>query len=335
MAKSSVRQALVRAPISRVWHRFLGGRATIFLLHRFHTGQPRHDGESVDGLRSTLEAMRRERYELAGLEDVVARLREGAPFSRPTVAFTIDDGYRDFLELGADVFAAYDCPATVFLATGFLDGDVWLWWDQVDWILQSAPRGTVEWALGSGGKLDLGPKGQRLGLAERLWEDCKRVGSKRRQAAIQELAEECGLQVPETPPADFAPLSWDEVRTLEGRGFTFGPHTVSHPVLARLDDATSASEIAGSWKRVIEEVATPIPIFAYPNGKAGDFGEREIETLAEQGLIAAVTTEQAYAGPERAVGTGAFRIPRFDYPGDPDFALQITSGLEDLVRRVR
>ncbi|NNL30617.1 MAG: polysaccharide deacetylase family protein, partial [Gemmatimonadetes bacterium] len=162
MAKSSVRQALVRAPISRVWSRFLDGRATIFLLHRFHSDQPRHDSESVDGLRAALEAMRREGYELAGLGDVVARLREGALFPRPTVAFTIDDGYRDFLELGADAFAAYDCPATVFLATGFIDGDLWLWWDQIDWILQSAPRRTVEWTLGSGGMFDLGPMGSRL-----------------------------------------------------------------------------------------------------------------------------------------------------------------------------
>lgn len=335
-ANSPLRRALGRAPLSRIWHRFLNGRATIFLLHRFHADEPLHDSEDVEQLRSFLDALRREGYELAGLWDVVERLEEGAPFEKPTVAFTIDDGYRDFLELGADAFAAYDCPATVFLATGFLDGDLWLWWDQIDWILQVASPRTIEWPLGGPGTLDLQPA-QRLAVAERIWADCKRVSISQRQAAIRELAEQCQVRVPETPPPLFAPLSWDEVRALERRGFTFGPHTVSHPILARLDDKAAAAEIGNSWKRVTEEVRSPLPIFAYPNGQSGDFGDREVELLVGQGIRAALTTEQAYAAPRQVSRTeqARFRIPRFDYPGEVGPALQISSGLESLVRWVR
>ena len=158
MAKSPLRRALVRPPVSRLWHRFLKEGVTIFLLHRFHDDHPRHDSESVTGLRETLESLRRDGYRILSLRAVVDQLLEGAPFPVPTVVFTIDDGYRDFLQLGADAFMDYDCPATVFLATGFLDGDLWLWWDQVDWILQAAPHQTVDWPLGSGGAVDLGPR---------------------------------------------------------------------------------------------------------------------------------------------------------------------------------
>lgn len=335
--RASVRHALVQPPVSRLWNRLLKDRVTILMLHRFHDDQERHDGDCIHTLAKTLEALRGDGYHLLSLRTAIDQILAGEPARHPTVVFTVDDGYRDFWEMGADVFGAFDCPVTMFLTTGFVDGDLWLWWDQVDWILASAHRQTVDWPLGGGGPIDLGPAGDRLDVAERLWSDCKSATDGEKRAAIAGLADQCGLQIPDAPPAEFAPLSWSEARTLEARGFEFGPHSVTHPILSRLDDDDAEAEIRDSWRRLEEELENPVPVFAYPNGQPTDFGDREIEILSAQGLRAAVTTEQAYAKRRRIRedGRNRFRVPRFDYPGETDATRQVTSGLETLIRHIR
>jgi peptidoglycan/xylan/chitin deacetylase (PgdA/CDA1 family) len=48
------------------------------------------------------------------------------------VALTFDDGYADNLTCAADVLERYEVPATVFLATGYIDGEREFWWDELE-----------------------------------------------------------------------------------------------------------------------------------------------------------------------------------------------------------
>jgi peptidoglycan/xylan/chitin deacetylase (PgdA/CDA1 family) len=47
------------------------------------------------------------------------------------VALTFNDGYVDNLVAGKPRLAAADVPATVFLATGYVDRPVGFWWDEL------------------------------------------------------------------------------------------------------------------------------------------------------------------------------------------------------------
>ena len=139
------------------------------------------------------------------------------------------------------------------------------------------------------------------------------------------------------PPPRYAPLSWDQVRTLETRGIKFGPHGVTHPILSRTTDDRSNEEITGSWSALKSRVSRPVPIFAYPNGGPGDFGRREIDTLRRCGFMGAVTTLPGYGSRHhlRASETSRYLIPRFGFPGDPDKACMIGSGFWRLASYLR
>ena len=50
------------------------------------------------------------------------------------IAFTVDDGYQDVAQVAAEIFLEYDCPLSIFLTTGFIDGHLWHWWDQIEFI---------------------------------------------------------------------------------------------------------------------------------------------------------------------------------------------------------
>ena len=125
---------------------FARGVATIFMLHRF-TATGSGPGHSVTLLTEQLAHLRRQRYRLIGLPELLAELAEAGRPLPPTVAFTVDDGYADFATLAAPVFAEFDCPVTVFLATGFLDGELWLWWDRVRCSFKRALRRTCSLTL--------------------------------------------------------------------------------------------------------------------------------------------------------------------------------------------
>jgi peptidoglycan/xylan/chitin deacetylase (PgdA/CDA1 family) len=310
------------------------GMATIFMLHRFGTDAGGHDPTVV---RRLLIWLRSHRFDLLDLEEAFRRLRgEGPPLGR-AVAFTIDDGYRCQAEVAAPIFAEHEAPVTTFLTTGFIDGTLWLWWDKVEYVLKHAPVDRLTLEAGER-RLDLdlqGPRRRRL-ATEQLTEHLKSLAEADRLAAITELSERALVPIPDTPPYAYRPMTWDQVRRCEAGGMRFGPHTVTHPVLARTDAAQSHREIEQSWQRLTSEVARPVPVFCYPNGRDSDFGPRESAILQDLGFLGAVTAEGGYATAAGFSGSeGAFRVPRFSFSDAHEENLRYASRLEWLWQQVR
>src|SRR5882672_6997197 len=96
--------ALTARPISRVWQPFLRCRATVFMLHRFADPELNTFGHDPGLLRRALAYLRRERYQLLELRELFDRLAERMPAGRPTVVFTMDDGYLEQASVAGDIF---------------------------------------------------------------------------------------------------------------------------------------------------------------------------------------------------------------------------------------
>jgi len=342
-----LRRALLAAltgPVTAApFYSLMRGRATVFMLHRF-----RDPGRGIEGtdptlLRRGLDLLRRRRFEFVPLLDLFHRLKgEGRPLRR-AVAFTIDDGYAEQAEVAGPVFAEFDCPVTTFVTTGFLDGALWFWWDQVERVFHETRRSELAVQL-EGEQLHLAwaTGEQRAAAAADFIARVKLVPHARRQAAIENLAAAAEVTVPPVPPPASAPMTWEQLRACESRGMSFGPHTVTHPILSRTEDAVSRSEIADSWARLRQEARSPVPIFCYPNGGWADFGEREIATLRGLEFEGAVVGEWGVAN-RRDFASGdrdaAFRlVRRLPFPDDLPKLVQFASGMEVLnlaIRRMR
>jgi peptidoglycan/xylan/chitin deacetylase (PgdA/CDA1 family) len=133
-------------------------------------------------------------------------------------------------------------------------------------------------------------------------------------------------------------LDWDEVVELDRAGtFRFEAHTVTHPNLLLLDDASSRYEIAQSKLDLETRLGRPVQAFCYP---AGLFGERERRFVAESGFRAAVSCEPGVNLPGQDLLT--LRRRQID-PADRrlDFRAKVGGGhdtplpLRGLYRRVR
>ncbi len=74
------------------------------------------------------------RYRVIGLEELAEALRENRLLPRRSVAITIDDGYRDNLEIAAPILRRHRFPATLFVVSERLGGEN-------DWDRHGAGRG--------------------------------------------------------------------------------------------------------------------------------------------------------------------------------------------------
>jgi peptidoglycan/xylan/chitin deacetylase (PgdA/CDA1 family) len=316
----------------------MSGRATIFMLHRFRCADAGVHGHDPAFVRAALEYLRANRYELLSLRELYGRMARDAAPVRRAVAFTIDDGYFDHAKVGAPIFAEFDCPVTTFVTTGFLDGQLWFWWDQIEYVLESTTRPTICVTLSSGNfefRVD-GP-GRRVQAKARFTDLCKTMSTEDRQAAIIRLAESADVELPASAPPRYAPMTWEALRAAEKGGMEFGPHTVTHPILARSSAEQSEAEVTRSWSRLQQEAANPLPVFCYPNGQLSDFGEREIRVVRRLGMLGAVSGEPGYFDRDRVLRDAdeAFRARRFAFPDDMTDFVQYASGIERIKQVVR
>jgi peptidoglycan/xylan/chitin deacetylase (PgdA/CDA1 family) len=303
------------------------------MLHRFRHPDLNVDGHDPVALRACLAYLRKQGHEISGLQDLLWRLESGERVPRGTIAFTVDDGYVDQASVAAPIFAEFDCPVTTFLATGFLDRTTWMWWDKMRYAFDRTERRAV--------RVQLGDR-----ILEYAWTSaaectvvrddftrvCKTTPWSQVEAALATLADDLDVIVPTEAPPEYAPMTWDDVRRCERGGMSFGPHTVTHPVLSRTDDARAVRELRESWRRVREEVATPLSVFCYPNGQLGDAGSREIDLLRREGMSAALLAVPGYvrAGATPGDDDWKYRVPRFAWPNEVFRVARITSGFERL-----
>jgi peptidoglycan/xylan/chitin deacetylase (PgdA/CDA1 family) len=278
------------------------GRVTILIFHRVHEHP---DSLFPDEMHSTAFKDRmlwvRSCFNVLLLEDAVAALARGTVPAR-ALAITFDDGYADNYTIALPILRQLGLPATFFIATGFLDGGR-MWNDTVIEAVRGAKGSEIDLSsLGLGThRVDSVPERRRT-IAEILSQLKYRPPSARQEQAeaIASIAD-IGL------PSDLM-LTSAQLRGLAALGMGIGSHTVSHPILARLDDESARREIADSRDMLETIVRQPIKLFAYPNGKPGqDYTAAHVQIARDLGLSAAVSTAP---GSVRA-GDSLHELPRF------------------------
>lgn len=335
--KSAVKRALVMPGVREPFRWLVRDHAIIFMLHRFVNEENGIHGMDPNNLRSLLERIREQRLRVFPLAELFDDLASGKPVTG-AVVFTIDDGYGDDLALASSLFADFDCPITAFLTTSAVDGKLWFWWDQVEHLLSCTKKDRLEVILG-GRPLayDLSTPLVKSRAQKDINSRCKEIAEADKLELMKALSLAAEIALPAKAPNRYRPITWEEVRDCEAKGMSFGPHSMTHPILSHLDDADSATEIRGSWQRMQEELSSPVPIFCYPNGREQDFGAREIATLREVGMKGAVTAVPGYVSAKsfNKSHDARYKVPRFEMPADETSLSQLTQGVERFKQIVR
>ena len=116
-------------------------------------------------------------------------------------------------------------------------------------------------------------------------------------------------------------------------GVDFCPHTVTHPILARLPFDRQLEQVRDSREVLERKLGRTPDIFCYPNGMEGDFNEDTMRALQEAGYVAAVTAMPGFN--QTTAATDPFRLRRFSIPDDSIQLKQYVSGLEAAKNRIR
>ena len=218
------------------------------------------------------------------------------------VVVTFDDGYRDNLTNAAPILKALGIPATVFVASGFSHGDN-MWNDRlIDAIKFGRPCAIDLSDFGLDVVPSPNPDAGFAGLRP-LLNAIKRLPPETRAAAVSACAAQ--LKAPPSPPLMLNP---EEIRMLQGSGVRIGAHTVSHPILKVVDDATAEQEIKGSKQTLETVTGGPVEVFAYPNGRPDvDYGPRDAAIVENAGFVCAVSTRAALA----SANDSPYELPRY------------------------
>ncbi len=326
---------LASRPVSAVATRLFGYGTPIFMMHRFVPDVSSKKGHTPNYLRRCLQFLKDNGHTFVSLEDILNAIRNGTLLPRKPVAFTMDDGFSDQATLAAPVFSEFDCPVTIFLISGMLDGQLWPWDDKVAYIMKNSVADTIEVTIRKQYcmfKLDNEPNIEHaISTTQNIM---KTMDGKSISATIQMLAEAAETTVPEIAPYDYQPMTWDMVRALEKDGINFAPHTISHRILSKLNAKDSEIEIVKSWQRLKDELTSPVPIFCYPTGRPSDYGTREIDLLRKMHFLGAVSTVPNYVNLQNKTTKHLYSLPRFGLPDTFDNFIQYCTWIEHAKSKV-
>jgi peptidoglycan/xylan/chitin deacetylase (PgdA/CDA1 family) len=302
----------------------MGGLAALRFLQRNKFGVVMFH-EFDDVYEGTLEPICKHlarNFQPVSLAMITAAIREERALPSNAVTVTVDDGYRNFLTNGHPVFKRHGIPTTLFAVAGFADGRLWLWTDQVAFILNETSKKSIRVQLCEEQVLDLDLSSAKAKStsAQAMWEGLKIVPNESRLTFLSDFARLCGVEIPPSPPPDRASLSWEEMRGLAAEGVEIGCHTDSHPILSRVGDTSDlAREIAGAKELMEARLKRKVEHFCYPNGREIDISEAAVGCVREAGFASAVTCIYGL----NTLKADPLRIRRLPLGGSTDLAHEL------------
>jgi len=227
----------------------------------------------------------KDHFNVLSLEEALARMAAGQLPPR-AACVTFDDGYADNLTLAQPILYQYEIPATVYVATDYLDGGIMF----NDAVLECVKQFRQDYLdlswLGAGETAKFGDASERLASFALITGLVKYLPISKRNEAIGRLIEDTSATMPEN-----LMLSSSQLSTLADSGIEIGAHTASHPILATLNETDARKEIIAGRDALRERLDKDIRFFAYPNGVPDkDFNDTHMKMLPDLGFECAVST---------------------------------------------
>lgn len=213
------------------------------------------------------------RFSLVSLDDIGFYLEAERSFRKPAAAITFDDGYSDNYHYGFPLLQRKGVPAAVFVVTDLVGTRKPQVFDRLYLLLRLVEShglslsDTVNAASRAAG-IEGGSVQQAASDDESF-----RIMTLLLKGMPRECIERLMTEIQRTVPLDealldeFAPLSWEMIRKMDGNGITIGSHTKSHTLLTSESLQTATKQLAESKEMIESKLGHPVQHFAYPDGR--------------------------------------------------------------------
>lgn len=282
-------EALWLSRLPAITRTFSACRGVIFTLHRVLPDHPAAFSPNAilqvrpDFLDYCIERVRALDIDVVSLDEALERLGE-AKAGRRFVVFTFDDAYRDNLEHALPILRRQDCPFTLYVPTGFVDGTGELWWQALEDIILANDEVVV-----SAERFPTATLEDKQKAFDTLYWHMRKQAEPDRLQMLHGLAEGYGFDL--HAHCRRLIMDWAELRQFSDDPLcTIGAHTVSHYELAKLPLQAAREEMAHSVDILGARFGRKPRHFSYPLGGPLSAGEREYQLARDIGLASAVTT---------------------------------------------
>ncbi len=224
-------------------------------------------------------------YQVMTLGDAMVALdRKFIPGSQPIACVTFDDGYLDNAVYAAPILESHGLRGTFFVTTGFVEGRP-MWFDRAGY----AWRNNMQNALARA--VELAPEHSSL------WNGCTTLDAwmgslKQIEAGLRNSILDAIPSAEVGPTEVFGPMAPSHVRRLYESGHEIAAHSVTHPILTRLDDIDLHMELNQSRATLQGWTGHTVEGLCYPNG---DCDERVVAAARNAGYRYACSVRRGVA----------------------------------------
>lgn len=225
------------------------------------------------------------KYRVVSLDDALSLLSAGE-LKETLCVITFDDGYRDNYEVAYPVLKERGLPATIFITCDAIDQGVF-GWQPFDQAILATEESSLDLGAFNLGCHSIKTRAQREDVVCLLHRRLKQQPDGTKHLVIQHVVSHYSNQ----DCHERTMMNWLEVKELSDSGLiTIGAHTISHPILSRVDNAQARHEIMQSKQMIEQKIGKNVDYFAYPNGQPADITPDVITLVKQSGYAAGFTT---------------------------------------------
>ena len=260
------------------------------MIHRSVAKDGSYQGLSPALLEQCLIYAKNNNYHFASLDEVVHNALNNIKPDRPTLCFTLDDGFDDQVQELVPVLLKYGAKPTIFVLTNFVDGVDWPWDSRLSHIVWNTqrPSGIMSYK-GKIFELNFESIEHKLKTRRALVKYAKNLSSQELDGFIEAVSKELNVSTPATATDIYKPTSWDALRHYESLGLNIGSHACSHRVFSSLTMEEVENELIHAKARLSAEIKSPSQVFCYPSGTAHDYSAKHADLVKKLGYVAAVS----------------------------------------------
>lgn len=271
----------------------------IFLFHRVHPAKDLLWDPINPKIFDEQLAYLSKKYEIVALEDYLDGSIKVSG-KKELAAIVFDDGYRDFLEYAFPILQKYKLPSSLYVVTAGIDEQKLIWTYQLDYLFINSHKLILEL---EGQQYNWETNEERIAFGKILKPKLKKYTYTQRQ----EVLEAIHYQLNDVVLPQNMYLNWHELRGLQQENVYISSHTVTHPMLASIEDEKLIEyELTHSAHRIKEELGYFPKTISYP---IGSFDNRVTDIAKQVGYTYGLAVEQrAYKEEQDSL----FAIPRIE-----------------------
>lgn len=256
-------------------------------------------------------------FNIVAMDELIQCIRSQTKLPENAVIITFDDGYLDNYNFAFPILKKFQVPATIYLATDFINSNRYLWWDILEEIVLNPEVELKMLFLPEFKEQGINFAGlDRVGFYWEIYSYLKSLEPFRRNLLLKKIFQSVQKSQEEIDLSSRKMLDWEHVVEMSQYRISFGAHTQSHTILSKISLAQATNEIVNSKNEIEYRIQKRVTSFAYPNGGPDTFNHDIIDILEQSGFESAVTTVKGFVKPHDDV----YQLRRYNIDGEDNLS---------------